>query len=285
MKVVKKNQIIAKEGILKYADYGRVYKPWEELSRFIGHTVDVRDNHDGKVIGKATIKKCPIGKNLLCADIEYDAESATQSRGYSIGALSVLEERRGTFGADEYDRIQRIKKLDHIALTDAPRDTNALADSVPNDVFKKNTSDNNIILYDSYEFTEVSFMEEEKQKEVSDTKYKKVLDEMESRLKELENENKKLKEIVDSFEKSERSRLVSEIAKKAPKFQIKEEVPLNYLRFAVSVLDSVEVPGKKTEDSAEEKAPPRKMETIIKKIEGDPEFSEYDLLKAYGGRA
>jgi hypothetical protein len=27
-------------------------------------------------------------------------ESATQTRGYSIGALSELEERRGTFGAE-----------------------------------------------------------------------------------------------------------------------------------------------------------------------------------------
>lgn len=121
----------------------------------------------------------------------------------------------------------------------------------------------------------------EKPKASSEPNYKAILDEMESRLKGLETENKKLKEIVDSFEKAERQRLVLEIQKKAPKFQLNDEIPLNYLRFGVALLDAVELAPQKTAEVKDE-TPKRPMESIIKKIEGEVE-KEFDIMKLYGG--
>ena len=262
--VLKKNQIIAKEGILTYPEFGRIYKPWDELRKFIGKSVRVLHTHDGEEIGRAVIKQCPIGKNLLCADIEYDERTATETTGYSIGTLSEILETPGTFGTDTYDKIQKIHDIDHIALTNYPRDRNALSDA--------EKRENRIILHDSYEFTEEKKMEEKTQ-DVS--AIQKMYDDLKSKFEQISNENAKLKEIVDSFEKAERERLVSSIMKHIPDIKLDDSYSLHTLRFGASLLDKYIESTTKIKDED----PIRPIEKIIKKIEGDTDI--FDPLAIY----
>jgi hypothetical protein len=132
-----RNQPIAKEGVLVYDD-GRKAKLWEHLKRNIGRTRPILNEHPNfdngfkglfsgkeKVWGKAIISQCPKGEKRLCADLVLQ-DGAPVKKGYSIGYpfREILE--KGKIGEDEYDSVQGHLLIDHIALTNHPRDNTAL---------------------------------------------------------------------------------------------------------------------------------------------------------------
>lgn len=131
MKIIK-NQIIAKEGVLTYGDR-RYLKRWSDLEKLIGNELPIPDEHplgnkmrpDIRSFGKAKFKKCPLGANLLCADLYLD-DDAPDKLGYSIGFPFKEINEPGTFHAEHFDAIQVISDVDHLALTNFPRDPNAI---------------------------------------------------------------------------------------------------------------------------------------------------------------
>jgi hypothetical protein len=179
--IILPNQPIAKEGTLPYRD-GNKFKRWEDLKRNIGKTVPVVDEHppvdngrrglvtdQDRRYGKALIKKCA-RENRLCADVMLD-DDAPIKRGYSIGYEFLEVNKQGEFDGTPYDSIQANLEIDHLALTDYPRDEDELqiaGDSrkVPEytretRITRDNTSDNTVINinrigYDSLEFVDVN---------------------------------------------------------------------------------------------------------------------------------
>jgi len=175
-----KNQPIAKEGVLPYAD-GMKLKRWEDLKRNIGRLVPIVDEHplDGKgkgrlvadsdkEFGKGKIKQCGTEKRL-CADLNLD-DDAPVKMGYSIGYPYEQLDEPGVHDGERYDSIQANLVIDHIALTDRPRDGEELmvtgdakyyiiGDS--SDKITQNNSLNNTIIninrvgYDSVEFVDI----------------------------------------------------------------------------------------------------------------------------------
>lgn len=129
-----KNQIIAKEGVLTYGNK-RLLKRWSNLEQYIGITRPITDDHppgnrvrpDTKIYGKFTIKKCPLGANLLCADLELN-DDAPERLGYSIGFGFRELAESGKFHAEHFDGIQELTEMDHLALTDQPRESISLND-------------------------------------------------------------------------------------------------------------------------------------------------------------
>jgi len=135
--VMLRNQPVAREGVLKYTD-GRKLKKWEDLRRNIGRVVPVIDEHpaknngkDGLVSGRekrwgyGLIKSCPRGEKQLCADLVL-LDGAPIKAGYSIGYPYLHVEEAGTHDDGEYDSVQSGLVVDHIALTDGPRDHKGL---------------------------------------------------------------------------------------------------------------------------------------------------------------
>jgi len=187
-----KNQPIAKEGILSYKD-GMKLKRWEDLKRNIGRIVPILDEHPSikngnnglvtaadKHFGKATIKQCR-DKKRLCADLDLD-DDAPVKKGFSIGFPFEQLNEPGIHDGNRYDSIQANLVIDHLALTNHPRDTEELmitgdvkyyfvGDSegkITQKITQNNTLNNtliniNAIAYDSIEFTGV-----EKQREIRD---------------------------------------------------------------------------------------------------------------------
>jgi hypothetical protein len=179
--IILKNQPIAKEGTLPYRD-GNKLKRWEDLKRNIGRKVPVVDEHppvdngrrglvtdQDRRYGDAIIKKCARG-NRLCADVILD-DDAPIKKGYSIGYEFLQVDRKGEFDGTPYDSIQANLAIDHLALTDYPRDEDELqiaGDSreVPEyaretRITPDNTSNNTVINinrigYDSLEFVDVN---------------------------------------------------------------------------------------------------------------------------------
>ena len=143
MRVVR-NQIIAKEGVMTYN--GKKYlKRWANLAQYIGVTVPITEEHPSgnqvtettRTFGWAEYHKCPIGANILCATL-YLYDDAPETAGYSIGFRFIEIEESGTFHAEEYDAVQDITGMDHLALTNFPRDANALNDEYYNVVYDPN---------------------------------------------------------------------------------------------------------------------------------------------------
>jgi len=138
--LILKNQPIAKEGVLMYKD-GPKLKRWEDLEKNIGRVVPIIDEHpsihngmEGLVSGKeksyglGVIKQCPAGDKKLCADM-YLLDGSPIKNGYSIGYPYNGIEEKGKFNGQEYKEIQADLLINHIAMTDAPRDDEALQKS------------------------------------------------------------------------------------------------------------------------------------------------------------
>jgi len=132
-----KNQPIAREGVLQYAD-GRKLKRWVDLEKNIGRIVPILDEHPPmnngnygmysgkeKIQGWAEIKACPKGKNVLCADHHF-FDNAVVKKGYSIGYPYEEDLTSGELDGQYYDEIQANLIVDHIAATNKPRDEKAL---------------------------------------------------------------------------------------------------------------------------------------------------------------
>ena len=134
---LKQNQIIATEGVLPYMKNGKVVwklKRWGNLQNLVSQRPYMTDNHpNGKIIttntklfGTAEVKACGIGLNKLCADMAID-DNAPERAGYSIGYEYDTIDESGMFEGQHYDEIQEITRIDHIAMTDMPRNTEAIA--------------------------------------------------------------------------------------------------------------------------------------------------------------
>jgi len=134
--LILRNQPVAKEGVLDYSD-GRKLKRWEDLRRNIGRVVPIVDEHpiddkgNGRLVvasdkkfGEATIKQCGT-KKRLCADLELD-DNAPVKRGYSIGYPFEQLDEEGVHEGQRYDSIQANLVVDHLALTNYPRDVEEL---------------------------------------------------------------------------------------------------------------------------------------------------------------
>jgi hypothetical protein len=259
-----KNQLIAKEGILTYTEHGRVLKQWENLKESIGKKVEILDyTHPSKenptrnVIGYGIIKKCPIGQNLLCGDLTF-FNSDVKRKGYSIGTISDLINKPGKFGNEEYDKIQVIKDIDHLAYVDNPRDQNALMGDATNGnisgadpvfIKERNNINNNsyILISDTYEITGEGLEEtseevdDMKENETEQTKKETVIsDAIQKQLDRLIAENKKLNDRLDQNDKKERKRLVDQIQAKVPKMVIDDTIDNDKLEFAITLLSHIE---------------------------------------------
>lgn len=136
--IILKNQPVAREGVLEYND-GRKLKRWDDLQKNIGRIVPILDEHPGadngnrglysgkeERFGYGIVKACPGGNKQLCADLVL-ADGAPVKAGYSIGYPFLNVREAGHHADGDYDAIQASLVIDHIALTDGPRDNKALA--------------------------------------------------------------------------------------------------------------------------------------------------------------
>jgi hypothetical protein len=183
-----KNQPIAKVGVLDYSD-GRKLKRWEDLKRNIGRIVPIVDEHpsvkngneglvtDGdKRFGKATIKKCNKEKRL-CADLDLD-DDAPIKKGFSIGYPYEQVEESGVHDGERYDSIQSNLVIDHLALTNYPRDVEAVQVSGDtkyyivgdsgDQITVNNSLNNTIININRVGYDSITFVGVEKQRRVRD---------------------------------------------------------------------------------------------------------------------
>lgn len=156
-----KNQPIAKEGVL---DYGNIkkYKRWENLKSFDTISLPIIDDHpsqdngndglwkDEKVWGYATVKICPKEKRILCADLDLDDDAPVRN-GYSLGYKYAPILKEGSKNGVKFQMIQDIKELDHLALTNFPRDSYALRRTDNDSNNTDNTERNNMFVgYDHF---------------------------------------------------------------------------------------------------------------------------------------
>ena len=136
--LVLRNQPVSREGVLDYHDENgalvRKFKRWDDLKENIGRVVPILDEHppanngngglySGKetIQGWATLKQY---KNIheLAADMVLE-DFAPLKQGYSSGYPYYPLEEPGTApDGKEYDMIQAKMLIDHVALTDGPRD-------------------------------------------------------------------------------------------------------------------------------------------------------------------
>lgn len=133
---VLKNQPVAKEGVLQYGTIGAL-KQWRDLENNIGRRVPILDEHpkrdngrDGlhngeKTHGWATLKACPAGEKKLCADMRFDDDAPAKS-GYSVGFLYEQVKQDGEHSGKRFHEVQSNLWIDHVAMTDTPRDETAL---------------------------------------------------------------------------------------------------------------------------------------------------------------
>lgn len=206
-----KNQPIAAEGVLSYKDK-KYLKRWDDLKRFIGTEVPVVVEHPPsylvdsttKVIGKAKLKECPMGAKWLCADVVVDDDKVPLGkRGWSIGYLTEIEEKEGEYKGIKYDGVQKIVKIDHLALTSHPR--NPFTQIILN----SNDSNNKYICIESIMTEELkmdeakkvevkvdfdSITEELKKYRVENDSLRKELDSLKAEIDSLRKENEKLRE-------------------------------------------------------------------------------------------
>jgi hypothetical protein len=289
---VYKNQIIAKEGVLAYEEYGNLLKRWDDLQKFIGERRPVWDDHSEKAnqIGYADIKKCPIGRNLLCADIYITDDKIPKRNGYSIGAPSRILQEDGFFGSLKYNAIQEIQDIEHIAYIDNPRDTNALQvgdtslQAVQKHVFINNNDNTNIILCDEYVIVEekIKMTNDEKNdsKLVPDhtDDIKKIKDEYETlrkQMNELVKDNTELREFKDSVLMKERNQFIQIIKDKIPEFVADEKVPYKLLEFGASLISRLK--PESPEESIEKVIERKKLDSNVK----DENLETFDVNSLY----
>ena len=161
-----KNQLIASEGALPYKDKnGKTVfrmKKWDNLKKFIGLEIPIIDEHpEGKMLtgfeklhGVARIKQCANGNKSLCADMELD-DNAPKKKGYSIGFPydEIVED--GFHLGNSFSSIQDLLGLNHVALTNYPRNHTAVA-VTGDDKNGKNTVIKYFFGMDSFRNTEFS---------------------------------------------------------------------------------------------------------------------------------
>jgi len=141
-KVVRRNQVIATEGILPYKmDDGSIrflFKKWDDLKKFIGKNIKVVDGHppsglietNTKILKELEIRQCSQGKKALCVDYTLE-ENMPNRKGYSIGYVYEPADEEGIHNGKPYDGIQKIEFIDHLALTDMPRNpTTVVTDDI-----------------------------------------------------------------------------------------------------------------------------------------------------------
>ncbi len=183
-----KNQPIAKQGVLDYSD-GRKLKRWEDLVRNIGRVVPIIDEHPSvengngglvtsidKRFGKATIKKCK-KENRLCADLDLD-DDAPIKKGFSIGYPYEHVEENGVYDGERYDSVQANLVIDHVALTNYPRDVEAVQVSGDtkyyivgdsgDQITVNNSLNNTIININRVGYDSITFVGVEKQRQIRD---------------------------------------------------------------------------------------------------------------------
>ena len=135
---IKKNQVIMTEGVLPYVnDDGSVsykLKKWGDIKGLIGKLPYITDEHpmnksidtNTKLFGNVSLHQCANGAKSLCGVVNLD-ETAPEKLGYSAGYTYIEREESGIFEGQKYDSVQEITRIDHIALTDYPRNIEALA--------------------------------------------------------------------------------------------------------------------------------------------------------------
>lgn len=135
---IKKNQVLMTEGVLPYANEdGTVsykLKTWGNLKNFIGELAYITDEHpeemeigtNTKLHGNVAVHQCSNGAKALCGLVNLD-ENAPKKLGYSAGYSFIEKEESGTYKGQPYDKVQEITKIDHVALTDYPRNAEAIA--------------------------------------------------------------------------------------------------------------------------------------------------------------
>jgi hypothetical protein len=140
--IVLKNQPIAREGVLPYRREDgtviRKFKRWKDLKKNIGKRVPIIFEHpDGnngrrglfnnrkRVEGVAVIKRYKNFK-MLAADM-YFRDDFKPAKGYSMGYpfKRVVKSGRDDNG-HSYDEVQAELTVDHVALTNNPREPTAL---------------------------------------------------------------------------------------------------------------------------------------------------------------
>jgi hypothetical protein len=154
------NQVLATEGVLKYGDK-RMLKQWGDLKNFDGKIVPIVDEHpdknngfDGRVSGKekvygiGRIHQCVKGEPVICFDSDLSNDAPIKN-GYSIGFVYNEEDSKGNYYGEDYDGIQHITEIDHIALTSFPRNPIALASIPATDSLQKDgdPSNNHVVKY------------------------------------------------------------------------------------------------------------------------------------------
>lgn len=127
--LIRNFQLVAKEGVLPYWEDGKIvykYKPWDSLKKFHEIEVPIVDEHPPGLItpdipleGYAKIF-ADDATHTLYAEM-FGVDEMPFRKGYSIGFVFIEREEKGKFNGIEYDSIQDIIKIDHIALTDNPR--------------------------------------------------------------------------------------------------------------------------------------------------------------------
>jgi len=247
MKPKSKGHVIATEGVLYYREDGtvkRLLKKWEDLVPFIGEKVPVVDGHPTKgIVGTADkiytyaqIQQCKLGKKALCIE-RPQGDKIPKRRGYSIGFRYKPIMESGVHGDQEYDGIQKVLMIDHIALTDTPRNPEALAtDSTEGLIYAYVGDDNEInitkVAHDSYREFEKTSPDEVKAMDTEN-----YIEEIASLKAELAT-MKAEKIAVDTFA-GEKSDLETEIAKLQEEIKVKND--------AISHFESLEEERKKTE--------------------------------------
>jgi len=122
-------QPIASEGVLPYWENGKVVmklKTWENLKSFDGIEIPVIDEHPKGLVNdehplEGFAKVIADEKeHILYADI-YGVDEMPLKKGYSIGFVFNEVNQQGKFNNVRYDSVQEIIKIDHLALTNAPR--------------------------------------------------------------------------------------------------------------------------------------------------------------------
>jgi len=133
----KKKRVIMKDGVLPFinADGSISFKlrRMVNFKKFFGKKIPIVDNHpkgpvgnsDAKVFGSAEIIPCDKSDKSICAIINLK-DDAPKRAGVSLGYIYQDSNTKGVFEGLEYDTEILPAELDHLALTDIPKDPRLL---------------------------------------------------------------------------------------------------------------------------------------------------------------